>query len=193
MRLGSVPVEAEADVEAACAAALAGLDLTATPLPSFEAAHLAGLTLINAEIAAEFGALARSNATLGEDVRARILAALSVTPDDVAKAEMVRARFTAEVDAALTNVDALVLPTMPQVPPTLDEARDPRAVIPLTRLVRPFNLSGHPALTVPIRTGEGLPAGLQLVAPKGAEGRLCAMAQVFEERLSSSEPQEALT
>jgi len=42
--------------------------------------------------------------------------------------------------------------------------------------VRPFNLSGHPAVTLPTLTAQGLPAGVQLVARKDADARLCAMA-----------------
>ncbi|WP_090270845.1 amidase [Thalassovita taeanensis] len=182
-RLIRLDVSADADINAAVDTALAGLSIPIIALPSFEDAYRAGLTVINFELAQEFGQLARSDATLGVDVRSRILAALSLTVREMAEAEVVRARFTAEVDAALEGVDALALPTMPCVPPTLDQAQDPRALIPLTSLVRPFNLSGHPAITLPLRTHAGLPAGLQLVARKGDEARLCALAEALSDRL----------
>ncbi|WP_376870679.1 amidase [Albirhodobacter sp. R86504] len=183
-KLKQIVVQADDDIQEALLKALAPVNVPQIALPSFAEAYAAGLTLINAEIAAEFGQLARSNATMGPDVRPRILAALTVTPAQVNEAEEIRARFTAEVDAALEGVDALVLPTLPCVPPTLDEARDPVALLPLTRLVRPFNLSGHPALTLPLRTRDGLPAGLQLVGRYGAEATLCAVA----EHLAASQP-----
>ncbi|MBX6374630.1 MAG: amidase [Acetobacteraceae bacterium] len=45
----------------------------------------------------------------------------------------------------------------------------------------PFNLTGHPALTVPCgRTREGLPVGLQLVAPWHADHRLLDLAERLE-------------
>ncbi|MAY45227.1 MAG: hypothetical protein CML65_08250, partial [Rhodobacteraceae bacterium] len=75
-------------------------------------------------------------------------------------------------------------PTMPCVPPTLEKAEDLTALIPLTILVRPFNLSGHPAVTLPLRTAGGLPAGLQLVARKGGEATLCALAEALADRLA---------
>ncbi|SLN59951.1 Glutamyl-tRNA(Gln) amidotransferase subunit A [Aquimixticola soesokkakensis] len=182
--LNGVAVAAEPDVLAAVERALEPWDVPYVALPSLEAAFNAGLVLINAEIANEFGHLARSNATLGADVKTRILAALAVTDAQVDQAEAVRARFCDEVDAALARVDALVLPTMPCVPPTLDEARDPQSLIPLTSLVRPFNLSGHPALTIPLRTAEGLAAGLQLVGRKGEDARLCAVAERLARHLA---------
>jgi amidase len=185
-RLAQIAVEADADVTDALADALKGQNVAQIKLPSFVDAYEAGLVVINHELASEFGQLARSDATLGDDVRARILAALNVTDAQRAEAEAIRARFTTEVDAALVNVDALVLPTMPCVPPTLAEATDPRASIPLTRLVRPFNLSGHPALTVPIKTAAGLPAGVQLVGRKGAEATLCAIAKTLSKAISET-------
>ncbi|NVO27578.1 amidase [Donghicola sp. C2-DW-16] len=184
-KLGRVPVQVDADIIAAVDGVLSPRWETVTPLDGLEAAFKAGITLINYELAGEFGHLARSNATLGADVRARLLNALTVTPEMAAEAEQIRTQFTQEVDNALTGLDALVLPTMPCVPPTWDQAQDPAALIPLTKLVRPFNLSGHPALTVPLRTAAGLPAGLQLVGRKGEEARLCAIAEFLERQLTT--------
>ncbi|TNV10796.1 amidase, partial [Buttiauxella sp. B2] len=64
----------------------------------------------------------------------------------------------------------------------LQEAEDPLSVVNLTRLVRPFNLSGHPALTLPIGELHGRPVALQLVAAKGCEGLLIQAAEWFERR-----------
>ncbi|QPM90333.1 amidase [Pseudooceanicola algae] len=175
--LAMVQTEAEADIQAALDAALTGLgDLPTVPLPGMEDAFAAGMTVIGAEIAAEFGALAASNATLGADIRTRVLAARDITGAQLAEAEAIRTRFTDSFDAALLGRDALILPTLPMVPPTWEQAQDPAHVLPLTRFVRPFNLSGHPALTIPILTADGLPAGLQIVGHKGADARLCAVA-----------------
>jgi amidase len=94
-----------------------------------------------------------------------------------------------DIDALLDTADALVLPTLPIVPPTLAQAQDARAVVPLTRLVRPFNLSGHPAITLPIRTAQGLPAGVQLVGRRGADADLLALADDIFEQILSTETQ----
>jgi amidase len=47
----------------------------------------------------------------------------------------------------------------------------------LTSLVRPFNLSGHPAISIPLQTASGLPIGLQIVAKQNADEYLCAIAK----------------
>jgi amidase len=84
------------------------------------------------------------HSAMGEDVRARLKAGAAMAPMPSPRPR--RCASDAEIDALLQEADALVLPTLPIVPPTLEEA-DARAVVPLTRLVRPFNLSGHPAIT----------------------------------------------
>jgi len=50
--------------------------------------------------------------------------------------------------------------------------------------VRQFNLSGHPAITLPIEV-EGLPAGLQLIGRAGEDEALCALARVLAARLTA--------
>lgn len=186
--LGWLTVAADPDINAAARRLLADADLTMKPvsLPSFERAFDAGLCIIGAENWAAFGHLT-SNPLLGADVRARLIPARDITHDQVAAAEAVRQLFGNEVDEALDRVDALALPTMPEVPLTLREADDARRALRTTTCVRPFNLSGHPALTIPMILPSGLPAGLQLVGRKGEDPALCALARrIVEKPLAAS-------
>ncbi len=154
----------------------AGVELISVRLPSFDAAFTAGLTVIAAENWAAYGHLIDSGG-LGPDIRSRLLGARDVTPAAVAAALEVRAQFQAEVDAALEGVAALALPTLADHPLTLAGAADAKAALRMTALVRPFNLSGHPALTVPLDPSAALPASLQLVGRRGADAALCAAAR----------------
>lgn len=172
--------------------ALAPFGLKEIRLDDFDEAYGAGLTVINAEIADSFGELALLNDAIDPTVRARILQALeSFSGDALAAAEAVRETLKAEVDQALETADALVLPTMPVVPPTLEEATDMRALLPLTAYVRPFNLTGHPAITMPIKTAQGLPAGIQLVGKTGEDEALCAIAEGLASHLYSEAQAQA--
>jgi len=182
-RLGLVEVTADLQVAAALRAALGRLDIPVTPinLPSFDEAFTAGIEIIAAENWAAYGHLL--DAGLGADVRKRLAAAQAVTRGAVSAAEAVRRRFRDEVDAALQTVTALVLPTMPDVPLQLAAAEDAEAALRMTAFVRPFNVSGHPALTLPLLTAAGMPAGLQLVGRRNGDAALCALAELVAARL----------
>lgn len=184
LRLARVNCTVDRDIDSALDAVLgrAGAGVQAVTLDDFHAAFRAGITIMGAEMAAIFGHLVGTG-LLGDDVDARIAAAISITPDAVQDAEQVRARFTLAVDAVLDDYDALVLPTLPAVPPTIEVARDPATALRLTELVRPFNLSGHPAITLPTLTAQGLPAGVQIVTRHRADARLCAIAAALEPSL----------
>ena len=76
---------------------------------------------------------------------------------------------------------------MPVLAPGLDEKEilikgkkeDPLPL--LSRLTRPFNLSGHPAISLPCGfSNSGLPIGLQLVAPYFKEQSLLDVGLSFE-------------
>lgn len=180
-----VAAEADDDVWAAVNVALArtGLAGDPVPLPGMEEAFAAGMVIIGHENWVAIGQYA-DHPALGEDVRARLKLGAEQTAERVAAAEQVRASFSAAVDAALEGVDALALPTLPSVAPTLSEAADARAMVPMTRLVRPFNLSGHPAISLPLLTPDGRPVGLQLVGRKGGDAALLALAGVVWSRLA---------
>ncbi|HUL46921.1 MAG TPA: amidase [Steroidobacteraceae bacterium] len=178
--VGWVQVQAAPGVNDAARAALerAGVRLRPVALPSFAAAFRAALTIIGAETWAAFGHFAECE-RLGADVRTRLSAARAISAAQLAAAGTVRAAFRAEIDLALTGVDALALPTLPDLPLTLAAAEDARAALHSSWCVRPFNLSGHPAITLPI-TLQGVPAGLQLVGRAQHDEALCALARSVE-------------
>jgi len=156
-----------------------GYDMPYADLPLLDDAFRAGMIVIGHETAQAFGHLVTSAAPLGDDIRSRLTTAMTIPAKDLAWAEAIRSSFTAQVDALLDTYDAFLTPALPTIPPLLTEATDPAKVLPLTRYLRPFNLSGHPAIVLPTLTSDGLPAGLQIVGRKGADAQLCAIARWF--------------
>lgn len=177
-RIGLVSVEARPEITEAVARVVAAADLAAhrTTLPGLSGAFEAGLTVINAESFAAFGHLLAGGA-VGPDVAGRLKAGAGTSLAALAAAEAVREAFRAEVDARLDEADVLVLPTLPDLPPTLDEAKANRSAVFLTTLVRPFNLSGHPALSLPVPLGPGRVAALQVIGRRGADETVLAVGE----------------
>ena len=135
-------------------------------------ARKASFLLIEAEAATVYArAIEDPDAPLSDRLRGFLRYGRDCAPDrlDAARAELARVR--AAVDAAFAGVDLLALPTCPQVafsfdvPPPVNQGE-------LTALA---NIAGVPAISLPIEAGE-LPVGLQLVAPRGADERLLALA-----------------
>ncbi|MFV3318754.1 amidase [Pseudomonas sp. NY15374] len=176
--IGVLQVSARAEVAATVAQALlrSGLPVQDLAFEHFTAAYEAGMVIINRETYQACGHLLQSQ-KVGADVAARLSAAAMTDEAAVARAEHTRRLFSAEVDQALTRFDVIALPTMPDFPLRLEEAGDTSAVLGMTALVRPFNLSGHPALSLPLASECGLPVGLQLVGAKGKDAQLLAAAQ----------------
>ncbi|MFC5699041.1 amidase [Pseudomonas sp. GCM10022186] len=170
------------------AVALAGWQRTVLRLEGLGEAFEAGLAVINHETWAAFGHLT-GKGLVGADVEQRLLGASRTGHADLAHAEQVRARFTRAVDTALEQFEVLLLPTLPELPPLLAEARQGNAVGGMTRLARPFNLSGHPALSVPVPLRQsGLKVGLQIVGRKGEDERVCAFGANLEHALAALQP-----
>lgn len=184
LSIGVVSVEANPQIQAAVNDALArsGFDLVEQSLPGMQAAYGAGMVVINAETWAACGHLLETG-RVGNDVASRLEAASLTTAESLVDAEIIRRAFTAEVDAALAKTPILALPTMPDYPLLVSDAADTRAALGMTSLVRAFNLSGHPALSIPLEGASGLPVGLQLIAAHGADELLCAVARELVRRL----------
>jgi len=100
---------------------------------------------------------------------------------DLRKLRMLRR----DIREVFANVDLLVTPTTPDLPMTIDEARQPAKTAgpPLTaRNTMPFNLFGLPTISVPCGfSSSGLPIGLQISGPPGGEARVLALAAAWEQ------------
>ncbi|MBB5462472.1 amidase [Paraburkholderia sp. Cpub6] len=193
LRIGMVAVDADDDIAKAIADAVGKSELAtqAIELASLEDAFTAGLAVINAETSRAFGHLVASG-KLGADIEARLRAAAATSAADLDAAERVRRTFTDEVDRALDRVDVLVLPTLPSLPITLEAARAGTSVIGMSSLIRPFNLSGHPALSLPVPIERStLKAGLQIIGRKNDDETVCAVAAHLEARLEARLAQSA--
>jgi aspartyl-tRNA(Asn)/glutamyl-tRNA(Gln) amidotransferase subunit A len=124
-------------------------------------------------------------------VRQRLEIGRSVSNEDFLRALDEREVLRADVDAALAGGDALVLPTMPIPAPRLgaDMVRVGATEQPtramMLRETQLFNLTGHPAVSLPCgTTRDGLPCGLQLVGRRDQTGALIRMALTCEQTLS---------
>ena len=187
IKVACVSIEAESGIRAAVQHAinLADVGARSIELALLYDAFEAGLAVINAETSRAFGHLVATG-QLGADLEARLRLAAATTAEQLEAAEQIRRRFTAAVDHALADVDVLVMPTLPALPITVEAARNGTSVIAMSSLIRPFNLSGHPALSLPIPVaGSSLKAGLQIVGRKGADERVCAIAARFEAALGT--------
>ena len=96
-----------------------------------------------------------------------------------------------EVNRALAEVDALVLPGCAIPAPALDADTVAVDGVPLPvraqmlRLTQPFNVTGHPAIVLPCgRTPDGLPVSLQLVASDHGTASLLDIAAGVERALA---------
>lgn len=192
-RLGVVAVEAAPHVLAAMRKALAASNLPqqTVVLAGMDDAFAAGLTVINAETWAATSALVATG-LVGNDVALRLTTASQTSEAAIEAAEAARVRFTAEVDRLLDEVDVLITPTIAEAPPTLEAGRENRSAVALTRFVRPFNLSGHPALSLPIALGTEGPVSMQIIGRHGADALVCAIGAEIAAAIGERQPMDML-
>jgi amidase len=103
-----------------------------------------------------------------------------------AAAQNQRPRLRAAYDAQLERFDFLLLPTAPY-PPYAHQLslgiaeRVLRGFEPLGNCA-PFDMTGHPAITLPATSVDGLPVGVMLVGRRFEDARLVEIASLVEQR-----------
>jgi aspartyl-tRNA(Asn)/glutamyl-tRNA(Gln) amidotransferase subunit A len=98
------------------------------------------------------------------------------------KAQTVRTKIINEFTDAFSRYDFLAGPTSPTVAFKIGEkAADPLKMYLNDIMTVAANMSGNPAISIPAGVSGGLPVGLQIIAPMGADASMLAAAKAFEE------------
>ena len=134
---------------------------------------------------------ATREAGFGDEVKRRIILgtyALSAGYYDAyyGSAQKVRTLIQRDFDAAFANVDVLVSPAAPTTAFKLGEKlEDPMAMYLNDVTTIPANLAGVPGMGLPIGLApeDGLPVGIQIMAPARADARLYSLGATLERLL----------
>lgn len=128
-------------------------------------------------------------AGFGDEVKRRIMLgtyALSAGYYDAyyGSAQKIRTLIQRDFEAAFTQADVLISPTAPTVAfPLGEKLDDPLAMYLNDVATIPANLAGIPGISVPGGLSEGLPVGIQFLAPVREDARVYRAAAALEKAL----------
>ena len=132
-------------------------------LPRWE--HALAVIVAREAVASHAG---RDTSQYAEGTRALLAFGAGVTADQYAQAQAERAKLADAVTATLACVDALAGPTVGYCAPEQDPPFGVGDDNAEGRFTGPYNLTGHPAVSVPV-PAPGLPVGLQLAGRHGGD------------------------
>ncbi|WP_433537380.1 Asp-tRNA(Asn)/Glu-tRNA(Gln) amidotransferase subunit GatA [Micromonospora sp. CA-249363] len=105
------------------------------------------------------------------------------------QAQKVRTLITRDFTTAFERVDALISPTTPFTAfPIGARTADPYQMYLADLFTIPTNLYGGPGISVPCGLSEGLPVGLQVMAPTMADDRMYRVAAALESAVGTFTP-----
>jgi aspartyl-tRNA(Asn)/glutamyl-tRNA(Gln) amidotransferase subunit A len=122
----------------------------------------------------------------GAEVQRRILLGTFVLSSGYhdayySKAQKVRALITRDFDEAFKKVDVILAPTTPTRAFAIGEkSSDPLAMYLSDIFTIPANLAGLPAISIPVKSEEGLPIGFQLIGKHFREDDLLDLGMAYE-------------
>jgi aspartyl-tRNA(Asn)/glutamyl-tRNA(Gln) amidotransferase subunit A len=160
---------------------LLGARIAEVALLDYALFEAAGSVILDAEAFAQHRAnLATHPSGYGRAAFAALLPGACLDASDVAEARRAAARLRQRLDAEVfAHHDALVTVTTLTTAPLVAPYREGLAGWTPMRTL-PFDVTGHPALSVPAGFVGGLPVGLQVVGPAGAEALICQAGHAFE-------------
>jgi aspartyl-tRNA(Asn)/glutamyl-tRNA(Gln) amidotransferase subunit A len=156
----------------------AGCRLIPVTVPDPAQINTVGRLILLAEASAALQPFLDRRDEFGADVLALVEQGRHVSATDYIDAQRLRKLFQTRWASLWDEVDVVFTPTIPIQAPLIGQTEVDGEDVRLasTRFVRPFNVLGLPALSIPLSTS-GLPAGLQIVSRPGRESELLSLAE----------------
>ncbi|HEX4255187.1 MAG TPA: amidase [Streptosporangiaceae bacterium] len=126
----------------------------------------------------------RDQSRYAAGTRALLDLGAGVSDQQYAAARAAAAELTAAIDGSLAGVAALAGPAVGYPAPEQDPPFGTDTDHGEGRFTGPYNLTGHPAISLPVPT-PGLPGGLQLAGRRGGDRALLRVAAAAERLLST--------
>jgi len=182
-RLRPLPDKTDPRVDAAVDAALraTGLEVVELGQVEWEQALRQTYVLTTAEAAVVDAELMARPDGISDQVRTLLEFGAAVTGDQQDAIRVYQRGWKAMFAQFLGRVDVIALPTLGFFPPPLAEAEQHD----FPQLTAPVNLSGLPALALPVSSEHRLPASVQLIGPANGEDLLLATGALLEAAAAS--------
>jgi aspartyl-tRNA(Asn)/glutamyl-tRNA(Gln) amidotransferase subunit A len=155
------------------------VEVTRPSTLDFNNATAAALVASRSEAASYHRRLGLDLTKYWPETRALLEAADSITAVDYLDAQRLRGVITEQMLKVFEEVDVIVMPTVLIPAPRVEDATE--MTQQLGRNTTIWSFIGFPAMSVPCgTTPDGLPVGLQMVAPPYEEASLMALGAAFE-------------
>jgi amidase len=165
----------------------AGATLIDVELPELDEATLKWVPLCGLEAALAHEATFPSRRDeYGPDLAALIDLGRGLSGLELGRLQLARARMKGEIERVLAPLDLLLMPVMGVAAPspaTMKAAgRTAQTTVARLRYTAPFDMSGHPALTLPGGiTSDGVPVGFQIVCHAFDETGVLAAGHAYQQ------------
>lgn len=182
------PYRTDAEVGKITRAALSSLEQQGAIVdelrdPCFDDVYSIYTVLASSAQAARIGPLVeRWGNTMDRSLTLRIERGNSYSSVDYLQAQERRTALFLAVQKLFERYDVIATPTVPVAAPPVEVSKslDANSTADWGGALYPFNLTGHPGISIPVGLASGLPVGLQLVGPWYAEQRLLDVSALLE-------------